>query len=137
MSRSYLFFAPAKLPLAVDDLSAETTRCFTDVAAVRATLDAHLPGLAWDESPEGALARGTVSDGDALHELAVLPYEAPAESGARPAGAPDLIVSLRASGRVDSASFVQRLCDAAGWVAFDDRVYCFQPHRPPVFAGGG
>jgi len=132
LSRSYLFFSPAKLPLAVEDLSAETTRSFTDVAAVRATLGAHLPGLAWDASPAYGLASGRVSDGDALYEFSVMPHEAPAESGAA-----DLIVSLRSSGRVDSASFVQRLCDAAGWVAFDDRFHCFQPHRPPMFAGGG
>ncbi|MFL5606286.1 MAG: hypothetical protein ACJ8AD_07565 [Gemmatimonadaceae bacterium] len=50
--------------------------------------------------------------------------------------APNLIVSMRCSGRIDSVPFVQRLLDATGWIAFDDRAYLFQPHQPPVPGGG-
>lgn len=121
MSKSYLFFAPMQLPLTTDLLSDETVQSFTDVASVQATLSAHLPALAWDPSPDGALAHGTVTEGDALYEFSIRLYEPPS-----------LLVSLRSSGRVDSASFVQRLCDATGWIAFDDRPRCFQPHHPPM-----
>ena len=33
--------------------------------------------------------------------------------------------------------FAQRLCDATGWIAFDDRAYLFQPNLPPMSGGGG
>jgi hypothetical protein len=136
VSTTYLFFAPAQLPLTTDLLSDETVRSFTDVTSVQATLSTHLPALAWDASPEGALAHGTVSDDGALYELSIRAYVPPAGSTASPdtaAGdAPSLLVSLRSSLRVDSASFVQRLCDATGWIAFDDRPRCFQPHHPPI-----
>lgn len=131
MSWTYTFFAPHRLPLAPADLSDETVRSFTELAEVRDALGEHLPGLAWGAAPHGALARGTVTDGDVPYELTVLPYER--EEGA----APTLIVSLRCSGRVDSAPFVQRLIDATGWIAFDDRAYLFQPRRVPVPGGAG
>jgi hypothetical protein len=121
LSKSYLFFTPARLPLTTGQLGDETVRSFTDLASVRATLGTHLPDIVWQPAPVDALAHGTVSDGDALYEFAVRAYEPPS-----------LIVSLRSSGRVDSAPFVQRLCDATGWVAFDDRPRCFQPHHPPI-----
>lgn len=134
MSLSYLFFTPARLPLAPEMVTEEIVRHLADVAAVRATLSAHLPRLAWEEDPEDALARGTVLDGDATYELYVAPApeHTPSESASE---SPELMVCLRSSGRVDSASFVQRICDATGWVAFDDRPYCFQPHRPPMSFG--
>ena len=126
MSWSYLFLAPTTLPLTPATLSEETTRSFTDADAVRAALDAHLPHLAWAADPDGALARGVAIEDGVHYEFVIRPEEPPA-----------LIVSMRTSGRADSAPFVQRLCDATGWIAFDDRVYLFQPHQPPVPAGGG
>jgi hypothetical protein len=120
VSKSYLFFMPTQLPLMTELLSADTVRSFTDAASVQAALSAHLPTLAWDPSPEGALAHGTATDGSMVYEFSIREH------------APALLVGLRASGRVDSVPFVQRLCDATGWVAFDDRPRCFQPHHPPI-----
>jgi hypothetical protein len=136
VSKTYLFFAPTRLPLMTDLLSDETVRSFTDATSVQATLRTHLPDLAWDPSPEGALARGTVAAGDVLYEFSIRVYVpaagSTASSNTAATDAPSLLVSLRSSGRVDSASFVQRLCDATGWIAFDDRPRCFQPHHPSI-----
>lgn len=121
MSLTYLFFAPTQLPLTTDMLSETTVRSFTDLASVQATLSAHLPTLAWHAVLADALASGTVYDGGAQYEFSV-----------NTSVAPQLVVALRSSGRVDSMSFVQRLCDATGWVAFDARPRCFQPHQPPI-----
>ena len=139
MSWGYMFFAPTRLPLTPAALSEETVHSFTDAAKVQATLSAHLPRLAWTPDPEGCLARGTVSEDDADYEFSIRSYDGTAGSGAPSSSseARQLIVKLRCSGRIDSAPFAQRLCDATGWIAFDDRVDLFQPHHPPVFAGGG
>jgi hypothetical protein len=106
---------------------------------VKAALGTHLPALTWDPDPEGALASGSVAVDDAHYEFSVREYQPPAEPNApaRPAGQRTLIVALRCSGRIDSVPFAQRLCDATGWIAFDDRVHLFQPHRPPMPGGGG
>lgn len=127
MSRSYLFFAPSVLPLATDDLSEETVRPFASSAAVREALDRLFDDLAWEPAPpEGVPLHGTVVRDEAPYEFSV----SPALPGASGAGGVSL--GLRCSGRVDSEAFVQRICDATGWVAFDDRPRCFQPHRPPM-----
>jgi hypothetical protein len=128
MSRTYLFFTPAELPLTTEMVSDRTVLSFTDQASVQAILETHLPELEWRPALEHALAVGTVTDDGAIYEF----YVAHAPEGTAPPGAPTLIVSLRSSGRVDSESFVQRLVDATGWVAFDDRPRCFQPYQPPM-----
>ena len=137
MSISYTFFSPAQLPLTPASQGEETARSFTDLAAVQEALGAHLPRLAWEAAPEFALARGTVTEDEVPFEFSVIAFDDGAASDERVEDADaTLVVSLRCSGRVDSAPFVQRLCDASGWIAFDDRFYLFQPHQPPVPAGG-
>jgi hypothetical protein len=139
MSWGYMFYSPTRLPLLPAELSEETVHSFTDVEMVKATLGTHLPALTWDPDPEGALASGSVIDHDAQYEFTVRVYEPPAGTPepARADGRPSLIVAVRCSGRIESAPFAQRLCDATGWIAFDDRVYLFQPHRSPMPGGGG
>ena len=138
MSITYTFFAPAYLPLAPDALSEKTARSFTDRAEVEATLAAHFGHLAWEHDTTRPIARATVVEDDFPYELTVMRFDAAtAQPAATDRDDASLVVSMRCSGRVDSASFAQRLCDATGWIAFDDRYYLFQPHRPPVPAGGG
>lgn len=125
MSRSYLFFAPRELPLTTDALSAETVHPFASLETVRDALDTALPDLVWSPAaPEGVLAFGTVMRDEAPHEFSLQPDATDPAAG--------LVLALRCSGRVDSGAFVQSLCDATGWVAFDDHPWCFQPHRPPM-----
>ena len=137
MSWGYMFFSPARLPLAPADLSEATVRSFTDVELVRAELSARLTKLAWDAKPRSGLATGAVTEEGATYEFGIMRHEPPREADAPGDAEPVLIVKLRCSGRIDSAPFAQRLCDATGWIAFDDRAYLFQPHRPPVPAGSG
>lgn len=126
MSRSYLFFAPLHLPLTPAALSEETVRGFTDRAEVQTMLGAHMPELAWNAGSGDALASAVVMQDDTPYEFTISCFTND-----------ELIVALRCSGRVNSEPFVQRICDATGWIAFDDRPFLFQPHRPPVEAGHG
>jgi hypothetical protein len=139
MSWSYLFFKPTQVPQSPDDLGEENAFSFSEAAEVQAVLSAHLPHLTWAPDPEGVLARGRVTEDDAEYNFNVMFHEDPAkpDAPAGPAEAPKLVVGMHCSGRIDSASFVQCLCDATGWIALDDRVYLFQPHHAPVPGGGG
>jgi hypothetical protein len=128
VSWSYTFFPPRELPLTHEKLSEETVGAFVDADAVRDVIDAAIPNVEWTPGEGEVRIRGRAFDGDELYELTIMNH---AE-----AKKPTLIVSMRCSGRIDSAPFAQRLCDATGWIAFDDRVYLFQPLRPPL-AGGG
>jgi hypothetical protein len=128
VSWSYTFFPPKQLPLTPESLSEETVGTFSDLDAVRATIDAGVPGVQWVPGEGEVRLRGSVSDGEDHYELTVMNHAEAKE--------PTLIVSMRCSGRIDSVPFAQRVCDATGWIAFDDRTYLFQPHLPPMSGGG-
>ena len=113
MACTYLFFQPARLPLEPDDLAEATVLSVTDTSELRARLEQAFPGLQWQSRHRAsAVVQGHWYE---LH----LP-EAPAST-----------LSLRCSLRVDHGEFVQDLCDRFGWLAFDERPMCFQPHRAP------
>ncbi|HEU4566138.1 MAG TPA: hypothetical protein VFS05_15865 [Gemmatimonadaceae bacterium] len=115
MSYTYLFFRPARLPLATEELSEHTVLPFPDAHELRACLERHFPGLEW-ESPEWGRAD---VDGRWL-ELSV----------GEDAGGASL--SIRCSHRADYGDIIQRLCDSHGWLAFDETPTCYQPHHPPM-----
>jgi hypothetical protein len=117
MSYTYLFVRPAKLPLDTSELSELTVLPLSDAEGIRASLERHVPGLRWDSATD---ARADV-DGRWL-ELR-LPE---ADDGDT--------LAMRCSLRHDYADIVQRLCDACGWVAFDQTPRCYQPHREPIAA---
>jgi hypothetical protein len=114
VARTYMFFRPSRLPLEAHELSEETVLSLRDREQVRADLERLVPGIQWVNEEEG---RATV-DGRWL-EFTL------------PPGAIDGL-SLRCSLRADYTDLVQGLCDALGWVAFDERPMCYQPHRPPM-----
>lgn len=114
MARTYLFFRPTRLPLKTEDLSEATVSMLQDGPEVRAALEQAFPGLAWQPDHVG---QATVEGN--WYELR-LPAS-PAET-----------LSLRCSLRVDHSGFVQALCDRLGWLAFDERPMCFQPHQDPM-----
>ena len=116
MASLWLFFRPARLPLTTSELDAATVLNLRDDEALRAALASVFSDLVW-ESPHRA--RST-HDGN-WYELH-LPEDA------------DSTLSLRCSLRADHAAFVQSLCDRFGWLAFDERPMCFQPHREPMSA---
>jgi hypothetical protein len=111
MAQGYFFFRPARLPLAPDDLSADTVLPLTDAPALQAALSRELPMLSWD-GPEG---RGE-------WEGHWLEFRLPGAG---------MTLSLRCSLRADYTALVQQLCDGLGWLAFDETPLLFQPHRPP------
>ena len=113
MAYTYLFFEPKRLPLSPDELGLDTVVPLTDLDAVKAALATVMPALEW--LPEG-WARGETPEGQWL-EFSV------AAGGT---------LGMRCSLRADYRAHVQRLCDALGWVAVDERPFCFQPHREPV-----
>ncbi|MEW5931033.1 MAG: hypothetical protein AB1941_26515 [Gemmatimonadota bacterium] len=113
MAYRYLFFRPARLPLTPEELSADTVLELDDGAEVRASLDRALPGIAWTGDGQGR----TDVNGQWMEF-----FYAPGEG----------TLSLRCSLRADYGPIVQRLCDATGWIAFDERPRCYQPHRPPM-----
>lgn len=127
MSWSYMFFPPMVLPLSRERLSEETVGTFVDPDAVREVIDASLPTVEWARGEAPVHVRGRVFDGEDLYEFTIMDHVE--------ATRPTLIVSMRCSGRIDSIPFAQRLCDATGWIAFDDRAYLFQPLRPPMSGG--
>jgi hypothetical protein len=114
MARGYLFFRPSRLPLESHELSEETVLSLSDRDEVRSDLERLVPGIQWVNDDQG---RATV-DGRWL-EFTL------------PSVALDAL-SLRCSLRADYTDFVQGLCDELGWLAFDERCMCFQPHRPPM-----
>lgn len=113
MACSYLFFRPARLPLAPEELSADTTLLLNDPDEARTALARVLPQLVWD----GEEGKGEW-DGHWL------------EFHARDNR--QMTLSLRCSLRADYAPLVQRLCDELGWLAFDEEPRCFQPGRAPM-----
>lgn len=112
MARSYLFFQPSRLPLASHELAADTTLNI-DTAAARTALSQAYPGMEWADEEEGR-----VVDGGRWLEFRL------------PTG--DLTLRLRCSLRADHGDIVQGLCDRFGWLAFDEKPQCYQPHRPPM-----
>jgi hypothetical protein len=126
MSWGYTFLPPKQLPLTHEMLSDETVGTFTpdDLDAVKATIAAHLPGITWTPGEGVVHARGEAKDDGEDFEFTLLDQES--------ASTPTLIVGVRCSGRIDSEPFAQRMCDATGWIAFDDRAYLFQPNLPPM-----
>jgi len=126
MSWGYTFLPPKQLPLTHDLLSDETAGTFTpeELDSVKSAIATHLPGIAWTPGEGVVYARGKVTEDDADFEFTLLDQEG--------ASTPTLIVGVRCSGRINSEPFAQRLCDATGWIAFDDRAYLFQPNLPPM-----
>jgi hypothetical protein len=88
----------------------------TDTPELSAKVEQAFPGLQW-QSPHRASA---VAGGN-WYEVHL------------PEGAGNTL-SVRCSLRVDHGGFVQELCDRFGWLAFDERPMCFQPHRAPFAA---
>ena len=113
MAYSYLFFEPARLPLASDELSEATVRPLEDAEAVRAALSRMLPAIAWGEDDAGRLQA----------DEGWVEFQLPAAEGT---------LSMRCSLRADYSALVQRLYDQSGWLAFDEQPRCFQPGRPPM-----
>jgi hypothetical protein len=121
MAYTYLFFKPSRLPLTVQDLSEETTLLLNDVEAIREALARAVAEIEWVDQRVGPPMGKAETDGRWLKFL--LPAD---DRGT---------LSLRCSLRADYRAFVQGLCDKLGWLAFDERAMCYQPHREPFHAG--
>lgn len=115
MAQTYLFFRPVRLPLGPDDLGASTVLNLADSPSLRAGLERLLPGLAW-----GGDGRASARVDGNWYEVQ-LPRQ-------------DATVAIRCSLRADHTGLIQRICDDLGWLAFDERPFCFQPHRQPFGA---
>lgn len=114
MARTYSFYRPARLPLETHELSRETVLPLCDPDEIRSGLQGVVPGLAWRDGHEA----------NAIVSGRWLEFQLPhGEDGT---------LSLRCSLRADHSDIVQALCDALGWLAFDERPMCFQPHRAPM-----
>jgi hypothetical protein len=116
MARTYLFFRPASLPLETGELSETTVLNLEDSPSLRVNLEQVLPGLAWQSQHNG---QATVAGN--WYEVRL------------PQASAETLV-LWCSLRVDHSAFVQDLCNRLGWLAFDERPMCFQPHRSPIRA---
>ena len=114
MSRTILFFHPARLPLETSDLSETTVLGLKDNPELRAKLEQVFPGLDWQTRHIGR-----VTVGGNWYEVSV--PQASAET-----------LSVRCSLRADHSGFIQDICNQLGWLAFDERPACFQPHRDPI-----
>jgi hypothetical protein len=112
MSSTYLFFQPAFLPLTPSNLDESAVRPLLQEDRVRALLSQVVPEVQW------------ASDSDGRVELDGRWIEFNLDSGAG-------TLSMRCSLRADYSDVVQRLCDQLGWVAFDERPFCFQPQHAP------
>jgi hypothetical protein len=112
MASTYLFFQPVSLPLSPSNLDADAVAPLLAEDRVRELLSGVLPELNWVSPREGRVEL----DGRWL-EFSLCD------------GAGTL--SLRCSLRADYTDVVQKLCDQLGWVAFDERPFCFQPHHEP------
>src|SRR3954465_9955199 len=109
MSSTYLFFQPEFLPLTPSNLDEKAVRSLDQDDRVRDLLNQVFPEMQWPSPAEGRAEL----DGRWL------------EFNLGAAGT----LSLRCSLRADYSDVVQRLCDQLGWVAFDERPFCFQPHH--------
>lgn len=114
MARTSIFMQPIRLPLTADTLTADDVRPIADLAAARRALDTLFPALDWLSEQEGR--------GDDAGRW--LEFGLSAETG----------ISLRCSLRAEHYDVVQRICDGAGWVAFDETARCYQPGHPPFQA---
>lgn len=113
MSSTYLFFQPARLPLTTEELSPDTVLVLRDVDHIKAQLARVLPHLAW--------ALPTWGHATALGHP--VEFHLPEDPSDGP-------LALHCSLRVDYTAWVQSLCDTLGWLAFDERPMCLQPHGP-------
>lgn len=116
MAYTYLFFEPAHLPLASQELSEATVLTLDDANAVRTTLTRLLPTLKWIEEDDRLLGRTQVNAGWVEFCLPALGHT----------------LSMRCSLRADYSADVQRLCDQSGWLAFDQQPMCLQPGQAPI-----
>lgn len=114
MSQTYLFFQPTRLPLGTHELESATVVPLRDDPSLRRALEQLLPGLTWQSEH---LASANV--GDNWLEIRI-------------PQASDSTLGIRCSLRADHSAFVQGICDQLGWLAFDERPYCYQPGRAPV-----
>lgn len=114
MASLILFFQPARLPLAPEDLGGDIVQNLAASPELRAQVEQAFPGLAW-QGPHRARAEAQGN----WYEVQ-LPE------------ATDQTLALRCSLRVDHGRFVQSLCDRFGWLAFDEQPLCYQPHRAPI-----
>jgi hypothetical protein len=114
MSRTFLFFHPARLPLETADLSESTVLSLQDSPDLRAKLEQVFAGLSWQTEHIGQ-----VTAAGNWYEVSV--PKTPVET-----------LAVRCSLRTDHAPFIQDICNRLGWLAFDDRPTCFQPNRAPI-----
>lgn len=112
MSSTYLFFQPAFLPLTPSNLDESAVRPLLQEDRVRDLLVQVIPELQWISASEGRA------------ELDGRWVEFNLASGAG-------TLSMRCSLRADHSDVAQRVCDHLGWVAFDERPFCFQPQHAP------
>lgn len=108
MAYTYLFFQPARLPLSTEELSADTVLVLRDADHVRQCLTQVAPDLEWTPPWGYTTALG--------HRVT---FHLSEES-----------LAMHCSLRVDYTPWVQSLCDRLGWLAFDERPMCLQPHGP-------
>jgi hypothetical protein len=112
MATTYLFFQPAFLPLTPNNLDAAAMQPLGAEDRVREMLNTVLLGLEWSSATE---ARADL-DGRWLE------FSLGGGAGT---------LSARCSLRADYSDVVQRLCDEVGWLALDERPFCFQPQHAP------
>jgi hypothetical protein len=112
MASLYLFFQPAFLPLTPSSLDENAVRALEEQDRVRDLLSQVFPAIQWPSPTEGRA------------ELDGRWMEFTLGGGAG-------TLSMRCSLRADYSDLVQRVCDQLGWVAFDERPFCFQPHHVP------
>lgn len=113
MARTYLFFQPARLPLGAPELDSTTVVPLRDEPSLRRALERVFPGLTWRTEHLGSAN----IEGDWLE--------------VRIPQTPSNTLSVRCSLRADHSALVQSVCDQLGWLAFDDRPYCYQPGQQP------
>lgn len=116
MAYTYLFFEPQRLPLTPQDLSEETVRPLKDCDAIREALSRAVLETEW----VGQTGKAEI---DGLW----LEFHLPGDGRDT--------LSLRCSLRADYRAIVQGLCDKLGWLAFDEKPLCYQPHQAPIPAG--
>ncbi|EJE53938.1 hypothetical protein PMI14_01150 [Acidovorax sp. CF316] len=111
MACTYLFFRPARLPLSTNGLSPETVLMLRDTDHIKECLAQVAPGLEWVHPTRGqATALG--------HRVE---FHLPEDLSQSPP-------AMHSSLRIDYTPWVQSLCDRLGWLAFDERPMCLQPH---------
>ncbi|MGV3679028.1 MAG: hypothetical protein ACO1PM_04815 [Acidovorax sp.] len=113
MACTYLFFRPARLPLSTGELSPETVLPLRGIDHIKECLAQVAPDLEWIGPTWGS---ATVL-GNALE------FHLPEDLF-------EGTLAMRYSLRTDYTPWVQSLCDRLGWLAFDERPMCLQPHGP-------